>query len=143
MNNLVTIRTYDNYVQAHVTKCRLEEEGISVYLKDEQTVTMYWIWSQALGGIKLQVLEKDVAAAESILEEDEKQFDDDKEQPAYFDEDRSQLDPNNKICIYCGSKNTKAEQYDKGWAYTAMLFLGFPVSVKSEKWHCFHCSKKF
>lgn len=143
MSQLTTIRTFDNYIHAHIVKGRLEEEGIQVFIKDEQTVTLYWIYSNAIGGIKLQVLQEDEAKALALLAAMDEEYEQDTDQAAYQNEDRSQLDPNNKICIYCGSKNTKAEQYDKKWAYSIMLFLGFPLAVKSEKWHCFNCAKNF
>lgn len=143
MNELVTLEVYDNYVSAHIVKSRLEHEGIMSYIKDEQTVTMNWMWSNAIGGIKLQVLKSDEARARELLAADEVVYEASIEHDAYRTEDKSQFDPNNKICIYCGSKNTKAETYRKDWAYTFMLLLGFPIAVKSDKWHCFNCSKKF
>jgi hypothetical protein len=143
MDNLVTIQTFDNYIAAHIVKARLENRGIEAVLKDEQTITMNWLWNNALGGMKLQVLEKDVEAALKIIEVDEEQSNIEAAQDAFVSEDKTQFSPDNKICIYCGSKNTKAVLYNKKWAYTILLFLGFPLAVKSDKWHCFHCYKDF
>ncbi len=140
---LVTIRTFDNYIAAHLAKERLEQQGIPAYLKDELTITMNWLWNNALGGIKLQVLETNVAKANAIIEADEAAFEEQQDQNAFEKEDKSAFDPNNKICIYCGSKNTKPAGYNKSWAYAAILFLGFPIAKKTDKWHCFHCLKDF
>jgi hypothetical protein len=141
--NLVTIRTYDNYITANIVRERLDFQGIYAVIKDEQTVTMNWLWSNAIGGIKLQVLEQDVEKATEILQKDESTYEAQTESDAFTSEDKTIYNPNNKICIYCGSKNTNPIQYDKNWAYTALLFLGFPIAKKSNKWHCFHCKKDF
>ncbi len=54
-----------------------------------------------------------------------------------------QLDPANRICIHCGSKNTRKNDYQKRAAAWGMLLLGFPLLFRSEKWHCFHCGEDF
>jgi len=52
---------------AFVEKSVLEDAGIECYLQDENVVRMDWFLSNALGGIKLIVREKDAAEAEKIL----------------------------------------------------------------------------
>ncbi|WP_071891014.1 putative signal transducing protein [Flavisolibacter tropicus] len=37
----VPVQVYQNYVDAHIIKGRLEEAGIDCWLKDEHTVTTY------------------------------------------------------------------------------------------------------
>ena len=51
----IPIWSYDNYVPAHIAMGRLKEEGIDCWLKDENTVTIDPILSNAVGGIKLMV----------------------------------------------------------------------------------------
>lgn len=51
----------------HVVKGRLEADGIECFVRDEHTITTIPIYDIALGGIKLQVQEKDVEAAKEIL----------------------------------------------------------------------------
>ena len=53
--NFVLLQSYDNYVSAHIAMGRLEEDGINCWLKDENTVTIDPILSNAIGGIKLMV----------------------------------------------------------------------------------------
>lgn len=137
------LRTYDNYLEAEIVKGRLEEENITVSIKDEHTVTMNWMWSQALGGIKLIVDEKDYEKANQILQSLETSFQEQQKEAAFDDDTSIQLDPNNRICIHCGSKNTKLQTINKTWAYRTMLVLGFPIKIKEDKWHCFHCGADF
>ena len=143
MAALVTLRTFDNYVTAHIVKSRLEAEGITCALKDENSIVMQWTWANALGGIKLQVLAAQQAKAEHLLQTTEEEVLAERETPGFWDEDTEQLDPNNRLCVHCGSKNTRKDDYDKKPAVLSWLLLGFPLLFKSDKWHCFHCGEKF
>ena len=61
------LRTFDNYINASITLARLDEEGITCYLKDEYTVTIDPFLSNAIGGIKLMVLPDDFEEAAALL----------------------------------------------------------------------------
>lgn len=65
----VILRSYDNYVPAHIAKGSLEEQGINCWLKDENTVTIDPLLSNAIGGIKLMVHVSQADRAEEILHE--------------------------------------------------------------------------
>jgi hypothetical protein len=60
---LVTIKTFTNSFEANITKGRLESEGIKCFLKNEKIINTDLLLSSAIGGIKLQVKEKDVKNA--------------------------------------------------------------------------------
>ena len=144
MADLITLRTFDNYVTAHIVKAKLETEGIKCVLIDENTVTIQWHIASAIGGIKLKVAYVDVVHANHILEVTEQEAYAESQTPGFWDEeDMEQLNPDNRICIHCGSKNTRKDDFDKKPAFISWLFLGFPLFFKSEKWHCFHCGEKF
>ena len=66
---LVTIARFDLAGQAHIAKNALEAAGIKSVLADEQTIAMDWLLSNAIGGIKVQVLEEDAERAVTALEE--------------------------------------------------------------------------
>lgn len=53
---------------AYVDKSVLDAAGIRCYLQDANMVRMGWLWSNAMGGIKLVVREADVEDAAKILE---------------------------------------------------------------------------
>lgn len=67
---LITIATFSNVIDLHIIKGRLENEGIRCFIKDEYTITANPLYDIALGGIKLQVEEKDVDTARKILNQD-------------------------------------------------------------------------
>ncbi len=60
---------YDNYIPAHITLGRLQEQGIICWLKDENTVTIDPLLSIAVGGIKLMVANHQIERARAILQE--------------------------------------------------------------------------
>ena len=64
---LITIKTFDNSIDAHLLRIELENEGIECYIYDEHTVTVFPLYSNAVGGIKVKILKKDLELAKSIL----------------------------------------------------------------------------
>ena len=64
---LITIRQYRDLTDAQLAKGVLDSSGIPSYLRDENLVRMDWFYSNSIGGIRLQVREQDLAAAEALL----------------------------------------------------------------------------
>ncbi len=64
---LVTVNSFDNYFSANILLTRLQSEGIECYLKDENTVTIDPILSNAIGGIKLVVKKEDEERVAKLL----------------------------------------------------------------------------
>lgn len=69
MDAFVTVATFTWPTDAVVPRGLLEGEGIEVRMKDEMTVQVHNFYSQALGGVKLQVPEVEAERAREILRE--------------------------------------------------------------------------
>ncbi|MDI1234630.1 MAG: DUF2007 domain-containing protein [bacterium] len=69
MNQFVTIKTFTYAYELAVLKGRLESEGISCFIKNENFSQIASIYSNAIGGIQLQVRENDIPIAIEILRE--------------------------------------------------------------------------
>jgi hypothetical protein len=69
MGTFVTVLNVSLPQQLWIIKGRLESEGIQCFVKDELTVQANNLYSNAVGGVKLQVLEEDVERARVILTE--------------------------------------------------------------------------
>jgi hypothetical protein len=67
MSQLITIATFDTMPDAHIALGRLRAEGIDGVLADEHLVQTDWLYSIAVGGIKLRVPEEQVERALEIL----------------------------------------------------------------------------
>lgn len=67
---MVVVGQYDNIPDAWIAKGRLEAEGIPCRLADQHLVQADWLYSIAVGGIKLQVAPAHAARAREILAAD-------------------------------------------------------------------------
>lgn len=72
--DLITVKTFDSYFLANIILGRLQSEGIECYLKDEATVTMDPILTNAIGGIKLVVKKEIAAEVTSILKQYDQEY---------------------------------------------------------------------
>src|SRR4051794_23008374 len=93
--NIVLLKSFTNYIDAHIILGRLQEEGINCWLKDENVVTINPIWTNAAGGIKLMVAESQLQEAQNCLLE--------------FDRDKR----NNFTCPHCNSGNIELVSSNK------------------------------
>ncbi len=68
------LRTFDNYFNANIILTKLQDAGIHCFLKDEYTVGIDPILSNAIGGIKLTVRKEDAFQAENLLRQFEDEY---------------------------------------------------------------------
>lgn len=120
----VSVRSYDNYIPAHMMLQRLEEEGIKGYLKDEHTVTIDPILSNAIGGIKLMIYEQQVERALSLIESFEQSYHESVE------------------CPNCQSHNIAyiPQRNTSNWfsAILTWMFGSYAIAPK-KVYHCYNC----
>jgi predicted RNA-binding Zn-ribbon protein involved in translation (DUF1610 family) len=120
----VTIRTFQNYFTAHILLGRFRDSGIECFLKDEFTVTVDPILSNAVGGIKLIVKKEDEEEANLLLQ----QFDESYRQSA--------------VCPKCGSQTIelvpKKTTANIATAILTWLFGSYAISVKNV-YQCSSC----
>src|SRR5665647_1599728 len=67
--DMVIIQTFDNSFNANIQLTRLRAAGIECYLKDEYTVTIDPLLSNAIGGIKLVVRKSEEYKVRRLLRE--------------------------------------------------------------------------
>jgi len=67
--NFIQIRSFDNYISAHIRMTMLQDAGINCHLKDEYTITLDPFLSPAIGGMKLMVYPSQAQRAVELLEE--------------------------------------------------------------------------
>ena len=120
----VIIRTFDNYFLANILLTKLRHAGVECYLKDEYTVTIDPLLSNAIGGIKLIVKKKDEHGARKMLQ--------------IFDNEYR----NNITCPQCGSHDVllmpkqSAENFIA--AIASWLFSAYAVSAENV-YKCSNC----
>ena len=107
----VTIAAFSEPIEAHLARSRLECEGIGCTLADEHIVGVYWLSASAVGGVKLQVRERDREHALRVLEETSAR-------PASSAEwVTGDLDA--PRCPSCGSLRVDRERFDRRRAWWA------------------------
>jgi predicted RNA-binding Zn-ribbon protein involved in translation (DUF1610 family) len=114
---LVTIRTFNNYFSANILLTKLRDAGIQCYLKDEYTVTIDPLLTNAVGGIKLVINKKDSQEVFGLLQ--------------LFDDEYRR----NAVCPKCGSHNIelvpKRTATNMVTAILSWLFSDYAVSVEN------------
>lgn len=133
--NRITVKTFDNIIDAYILKNRLETDNIECFIQDENTVSIDPLLSNAVGGIKLKVQEKDYAKAFEIIQElENKPF-----------EDRN---GNIIVCPNCGSnqlyKDFNSIQDFKSLisALFSLVLSIFPVYL-NKVFRCKKCDTEF
>lgn len=69
MDHFVTIMTFNHPMELAVLRTRLEANGIECFVIDELTTQVNPFYSNAIGGVKLQVKERDVQKSVEILKD--------------------------------------------------------------------------
>ena len=68
-DSFTTLAVFENSTEAHLVKSKLDSEGLKTMLMDERTIDSDPLISQAVGGVKLQVHNKDLDSALKIYNE--------------------------------------------------------------------------
>lgn len=124
----IPVKTFDSYITANIWLGKLQDAGIHCYLKDEYTVTIDPILSNAIGGIKLCVAAPQVEETMELISAFE-----------YQGKQRQQ-------CIKCGSLNVAyiSKPGAGNWlsAILSWMLGSYAVSTK-QVYHCFNCGEEF
>ena len=128
---VATIRQYRDPAEAAMARSVLESAGIECFLRDENTVRIDWLWSNLVGGIRLQVAEEDADAAEALLSAP----------IPHSIAVEGQADYLQPKCPQCESLDISFNNFDAKVSATLILILGFPLPSPVEKdyWHCHEC----
>ncbi len=66
---LITVKTFDNAMEAHILKSKLESEHIDSFIFDEHIVGINMLYAQSVGGVKLKIRKEDEDAVKVLLAE--------------------------------------------------------------------------
>lgn len=125
---LVTVASFSTALEAHLAKGKLESSGIWATVFDEQVVNTNWMYSNAIGGVKVKVHERDIADARAILRTDSSV-------------EEVTVEPLG-TCPLCG--NTEIEcSANKKWTILTWLFLGVPLFPVRRRLRCKNCGNEW
>ncbi len=131
MDQFTTIASYRDLPLAELAKSKLESEGIYCFLADKNHVGINWLYSFALGGVKVQVRTEDAEAALRHLNED---------QSSALSEIEENFSPltQDDLCIKCGSSNIILHNSSRK-AGALSLLIGFPLIFFRKRYKCKDC----
>ncbi len=127
-----TIASFPEATAAHLARALLESEGIEARVADEYTVGAYWLVSQAIGGVKLQVAPADTERARALLAEDRSAL-----------LAASDAGPAEELrCPRCGSSALRASTARR-WSAVLSLVLFLPLVFGWRGQRCQACGQRW
>jgi rubredoxin len=126
----VTVGRFRDLSEALLAKGLLESAGIECFLADQDMVRMDWYYSNAIGGMRLQVKEEDAASATEILEQPI---------PNNFELDGTGEIYEQPRCPNCQSLDIQFEGVDQGLGLTTAWAIRLPLPLRSDTWKCNSC----
>jgi len=127
---LVTIATSYDIVEAEFLRNHLEDEGFEVYLADENIVGAYNLLANAVGGIKIRVPSGEA--------EDAIAFVDDLRNAEIAEEEFEEFDAGYGECEKCRSLDLSVKREGFG-IKGILLFFGIPLVKPKRKLICNGC----
>ncbi|ENX09739.1 MULTISPECIES: DUF2007 domain-containing protein [Acinetobacter] len=122
----VVAETYSFPYEAQIAKTQLEAAGIPARIENEHTINMDWLYSNALGGVRLLVPDRYFEQAQALLAQD-------------FSQELEQEFGLSERCPQCGSTDIKPYTEGKRPAYLVFLLLGFPLFSYKHGTKCQQC----
>jgi len=129
--SMITVARFSMPFEAHIAKSRLESEGIPAFVADEHTVGMNWLFSNAMGGVRLQVPSDYADDALRVLAED------------LSDTDPTADLPPSVRCPHCGGSNVEYVSLGRKPAFLTWLILSFPLWKVRKVNRCVDCGERF
>ena len=143
MSTYITIQTFTYPHEANIAKAKLEAEGIDAFLQDEVTTQVINLYSNAIGGVKLQVLEENIVEARKILIEG-----------GFIVEDKTKLNStievlkdtgtiDKKICPFCKSDNIDTVVNPNILVVLFYFIIGVILPIFKSWEKCYDCEKQW
>ncbi len=122
---MITVASFSKPEEAHLLKLRLEAGGVSAYVQDENLIQMNWMYSNAIGGVRVQIADEDADQAREILQEP----------PA------TPHSAGMPACPKCSSTDTAPDELPRRLSFLTLLLAGFPFMISTTRWRCSTCNQ--
>lgn len=132
---LITLKTFETPIEAHILRSKLESENIDAFVFDEHSIGINQFLSNAIGGVKVKIKEEDTARAMKVLDEIN---------ATDYTNDLDEI----IVCPKCGSKAYysyfKSMKGRKGLLslLSSILFWVYPIYYKNV-FKCKKCEEEF
>lgn len=120
-----TLLTTSNLAEADLLACTLQGHGFDVRVLDSATVQNSWLFSNAVGGIRVQVPDEQAADARELVKDL-----------------ALRVDPET-LCPKCSSADIHFQKISPRWFFLSILLLGFPLLFIGNNLHCRSCGREW
>jgi len=121
---MITVGTFSKPEEAHLLRGRLESGGVRAYIQDENLVQMNWLYSNAIGGVRVQIAEEDVEQAQAILRQNTIEL----------------PDSVDVTCPFCESPEVAPDELPRRISFATLLLLSFPFLFAKYRYRCQACN---
>lgn len=129
---LITVAQYRDLTEAGLAKSKLEAAGITCFLDNEYTIGANWLYSNALGGVKLNVPEENAEEAKAIIEETT--------EPVEQEEAEGLLPES--ACPACGAAEIETKNYTRKFVALTLL-ISLPLFLFLKRYRCKSCGHRW
>ena len=127
MSHLIVIASYSFPLDANIAKAALSSAGIPAFVADEHTINMQWLYSNAMGGVRVLVAREHESAAITLLTNNFSLAVD------------AECSSNIETCQNCGSKSIEFHTKGRVPAYFLFIVIGFPLFFHKHGFKCSDC----
>ena len=124
---MITVASFSKPEEAHLLRMRLEAGGVPAYIQNENLVQVDWLYSNAIGGVRVQIADDDLEDARSILDA-----------PVFIDELTETAQ-----CPNCSSTDVFEYNLYRRLSFLSVLLLWFPLPVGKDTNKCGECGHKW
>ncbi|MFT7054163.1 MAG: hypothetical protein ACJAU1_001722 [Psychromonas sp.] len=127
MNHLIVVARFSFPLEAQIAKGLLESEEIPVFIADEHTINMQWLYSDAMGGVRLLTPFEFADRAQHLLSKD------------FSENIEDELQASHEKCPECASEYIEPYTKGKRAAFVVFILLGFPLFFYKHGLRCKNC----
>jgi len=131
----VTVACYWNAINAWIIRNRLADEGLDAFVVDEFVASTYWLYANAIGGIKVQVPREQLPLAQKVLARGKS--------GVFASTPRATDGADGLVCRNCGSAELYRERFAIRYVFLLWFILGVPVPIPSSAVQCFDCGTRY
>ncbi len=142
-STLVTVMTFYLPQDAYMARNLLESENIEVFLQNELTIQENNLYSNAVGGVILQVLNTNAERAVKLLTEGGYIKSDALQEDTPVEELSLKAGMDLKHCPYCQSDNIGKKRDANSLTWFVYMILGLFFPIFKTNYICFDCKKEW
>lgn len=145
MKNVV-VSAHVTAIDAHIVRGLLEAQGIPAYVQDDQYITMNWMMSHALGGVKVTVPASFKAQALEVLknaEADQYHLNQLDESTLTSKQAETYIPEEPIVCPKCHSNHVTPLDLSRKFSLVIMLLIHAPLAFSKHYYSCDDCDHVF